>query len=452
MNNKSKMLLTPLAQAVVTSLLGVMVAQSNSHAAGVTVNTIAESGTMDCTLRQAISSINNGADIGGCKLIGTLGADDIISFSNDIAGETIKLESGTLQISSPTGVIIKGSGVTIDGDKASRIFSVEENSSLIASELKIIGGLAAGSGGGILVTNANLELSNCLISGNSANRGGGVYARGSTVSITDSSVSDNSSTRGAGGIRLFGNSSSLNRVTIDNNKGQYAGGLSVNSFSNARSSFSLTSSTISNNSASNEAGGISVGPGTDGDILNTTFSGNSADTNSGAIEIRGGVVTIINSTISDNRSPIGSSTGALSIQQGDSSGTLFNSSVTFRNSILANTVGGAECYIDGNSTLVTGGESIIEDGSCSSKVRAVDPMLTLLTGNGGPTLTHNLKFQSPARGTANIAYCPPKDQRGRLREIDDFFIPIVAANQNVAVISLSDSCDVGSIEGVVEKK
>jgi hypothetical protein len=103
---------------------------------------------------------------------------------------------------------------------------------------------------------------------------------------------------------------------------------------------------------------------------------------------------------------------------GGQGGGLFsaNGFVTLRNTILAYSSSGSNCF---GMTFVDDGNNISSDASCnltaSGSQSNTDPLLGPLADNGGPTATMALLPGSPAIDTAAVAFCPAIDQRGRMR-------------------------------------
>jgi CSLREA domain-containing protein len=159
-------------------------------------------------------------------------------------------------------------------------------------------------------------------------------------------------------------------------------------------------------------------------IRNSTFSGNAAQfgTNTvnaaqdrglsrgGAIFNRNGTLTINNATFSANTSDDGA---IYNLGDGAAAG------LTLRNSIVANSVGGDDCFstsINGGSQTVTQANNVIEnDTNCSTPTSTADPQLVALATNGGSTQTHAIPATSPAHNAGNNATCEAIDQRGFAR-------------------------------------
>jgi len=292
---------------------------------------------------------------------------DTITFDSSLANETITLSEGNLTIKNP--LTIEGLGseeLTINTEGNSRVFNInkednEENIQVTIQDLTISGGSTNDSGGGIFNTK-NLTLKNTTISGNTAEEGGGIANDNGTINLTNSTISSNSGTF------------------------LETGG----SISNSDGIINLTNSTISNNSDGgiNNSGTIK--------LINSTVSGNSdkgIDNN--------GVINLTNSTISNNSDGgINNNNGTIILTNSTISGNSgsginnkFQSTLNIKNSIVANS---NEADINQGGTINTYGTNIVEDGSITGIIN-IDPNLSPLQDNGGPTLT-----QVPLEGSVAI--------------------------------------------------
>ena len=181
--------------------------------------------------------------------------DDTITFNPSLAGQTIILTGGQLELTDTAGVTtITGLGadqLTIDGNQASRIFKINSSVTADISGVTIANGKGGDDGGGIYNAGV-LSIADSTISGNSAwHTGGGVYNSG-TLNIADCTLAGNSS-------------------------GDYGGGIynDAGSMTSTAGTVTITDSTLSDNSASDNGGGIfNQGTLT---ITNSTLSGNSAN-------------------------------------------------------------------------------------------------------------------------------------------------------------------------------
>jgi len=135
-------------------------------------------------------------------------------------------------------------------------------------------------------------------------------------------------------------------------------------------------------------------------LVNSTVSGNRSQTDWGTGGIsNNGSLRLIHSTVSNNVIETGNVAGI------DNSGRM-----TLVNSIVANSKNGADCYTYTNygGRVVFQGQSIIEDGTCNPPVSG-DPKLSPLLDNGGPTLTHALRTGIAINATNTL--CRNIDQR-----------------------------------------
>ncbi|MBL8063021.1 MAG: CSLREA domain-containing protein [Anaerolineales bacterium] len=349
--------------ALLTSLLGSMVFVTPAYAAGITVNSSADTSADDgvCTLREAIANANSDSQLyvtaGEC---GIGSGSDIITFDLSLSGGTIYLQS-VLTLSS--NITIDGSGltsqITISGDSDNngngdvRVFSI---------------------GSGTTVTLDSLAITKGRVSGNPG--GGGIYnASGATLTITNSTLSYNTNSSGpGGGIRNDGtltvmNSTFSGNTTISGGSGGGIRNIGV---------LTVTNSTFSGNSAFGSGGGIyNVIGFTSVTIINSTFSGNAAGSLGGGIYFDGGTLN-------------------------------------YANTIIANSTSGGDCA--GSGTIGTNTNNLVEDGGCSASLSG-DPALDSLGDNGGPTQTFALFVDSLAIDAGDNTTCAASpvsnlDQRG----------------------------------------
>jgi hypothetical protein len=288
----------------------------------------------------------------------------------------------------------------------------------IAFNLTIAGfGVSGGpviDGGGhntvVTISNraAQVTLSNLTIyHGFSTARGGGIYNNGQ-LTINNTTVTGNSVVEGYGSGPEGGGIFNLGTLTINN-------------------------STISGNSVTSApphrppgyGGGIfSFGTLT---INNSTISWNSAvgnlgGQNGGGIASRNTFTTINNSTISWNSAANG--------------GGLYGPA-TLQNSIVANSIGGGNCY----GTMSSDGYNLSSDNSCNfnntGDLNNTDPLLGPLQNNGGPTQTMALQSGSPAIDAGNPSGCT--DGSGHLLTTDQRGMPRPDHED-------SGGCDMGAYE------
>ena len=315
--------LSPIASAVKTSLAG-LVGLSLAHGAAqaatiqVTSNSDDRANGADCTLREAITAINNAPRIAlnnGCVLTGTFGNNDTVTFSSNMPGNTIVLNQGDIGIFGDITISINAAsvtgGITIDANESSRVLTISRNGAVSLNNLTIMNGSSSDTGGGIRANpGSSVELIDSKLLDNYASFGGGIYAREASITVIDSTISGNSAGDG-GGISAYESSTvELNNTTVSNNTAARGGGIEVVS----GTTLELRNSTVTNNSAIINGGGIHAGlPYRDGgtvvNVVNSTLSSNKTtgesrtnpDSNGGAIfAINSSTITVSNSTLNGN--------------------------------------------------------------------------------------------------------------------------------------------------------
>ena len=162
-------------------------------------------------------------------------AGDTIRFAAKLANKTISLNSGQLEITKSLTIdALKAPGLTISGNRASRVFNTAVLIEVAFKNLTIANGKVrgdedTGAGGGILVGGGSkLTLINCRVNKNSAGLGGGIYSGfQSTTTIINSSFDQNDGSlsglergggaiagRSGGKLTVKGSSFTRNRGTI----------------------------------------------------------------------------------------------------------------------------------------------------------------------------------------------------------------------------------------------
>jgi hypothetical protein len=298
------------------------------------------------------------------------------------------------------------------------------------------------SGGGIEAYGMGAVVSNSLITNNYAgcnttiaacgtSVGGGIGLAESSLSLYGSIVSNNvvKGVVHAGGGAVFGDNGRHTFVNVTNSTISGNSALGPSGIGGGIVLFDISSvisgSTISNNTAVNNAGGIYVGLRGQLDVVNSTISGNSAGNSAGAILVAGyqGAypnyyfpITVSNSTISANTSN-GSQGGGGIVDNHFTAGES-----TFQSSIIAgniNSVVGAVYDADLASSqsgfTIAGSNNLIVAASgvtLPPDTLSVDPKLGPLQNNGGPTQTHALLAGSPAIDAGNNLASLIFDERG----------------------------------------
>ncbi len=325
----------------------------------------------------------------------------------------LTLESSTISSSRAEGEASRGGAIFNDGGNLSLY-----DSYLLSNSAGQYGGGIASNGGTVYMTRTTIQE-------NYAPRGGGgLWNANADVTIEESHITENSAQSDGqgnfgGGLYNIGRMI-VRRSTIDYNTATDGGGIYTQGADN---SLWVEGSTISGNFVPGGAGGLQLGDGTT-TIINTTVSGNSAGSFAGGVEsgAQNGSQTFQNVTVYGNSAP----TGANFYQ--DEGEIVISPSI--RNTIIANPLGeGANCAFLRQGTSL--GNNLSDDESCyfdaESDQQATNPLLGLLTDNGGPTLTHLPGEGSPAIDAGDNGSCPAADQRGYVRPA-----------QNI--------CDIGSVD------
>jgi CSLREA domain-containing protein len=355
------------------------------------------------------------------------------------------------------------------------------------------------TGEGSISNDGMTDVVGCTITQNSADIGGGIvnydFLGLAKMTITNSTISENSAAMYGGGI-FNGSMLTVVDTNVSNNSGQTGGGIFNNSLGSVQvvnsilsgntsalggavenyGSLQLNGSTLAGNS-SGQGGGIR-NTGGNATLIASTISGNSAE-GAGGIENQIGTfgempsLTIVNSTIADNVSTVGSGGGIAnegilrltnSTVSGNSAltaGGIYNAvaSPVQADATLLNTIVGDNTRLDGvtpddiggftnldsasaNNLIGPGGSGGLTDGTNGNIVTATVPALGLglLGSYGGPTQTIDLLTGSPAVDAANATLAPSTDQRGAVRDAK----PDIGAYEvahNIVVTTLTDEDD-----------
>jgi hypothetical protein len=148
-----------------------------------------------------------------------------------------------------------------------------ENSSPTLRNLIVEDNVAGnnGWGGGLFISRSNSLLDNVSIIGNTANQVGGIFIEYSTINLSQVIISNNSASDAAGGLRV----ESLSIVSLDNSlitgnsAGQLVGGILASS-----GSLSISNSMITGNTSPDYGAGLTIWGSTDVDIRNSVIAEN----------------------------------------------------------------------------------------------------------------------------------------------------------------------------------
>ncbi|HVT34586.1 MAG TPA: choice-of-anchor Q domain-containing protein [Nevskiaceae bacterium] len=448
----------PVATLAALGLAFAPVAQARTiEVAGgdVTANDVAH-----CSLLDAFAAANTNTAKGACPAGDDADSGGDIIHISDI-NSTFALSVSSLHVTGK--VTVQGNGSTFNGDIGSPVLIVDEGGNLTLGNATVANNFSTSNGAG-LANYGTLTLNDVTVTGNRAGgQGGGIFNTGA-LTLNRSNVSNNKSSQDGAGIGSTGNSSvTLNDSTVAGNSTQYCRGDGIGAFYktvlvlnrttvsgntgaqkgsgiyvSGSSTLSLNQSTVSDNETASSpfshsyyGGGIfTLGTTT---ITSSTLSGNVSHGDAGAI-YSGAVVTLNNSTVSDNSGPaIELAGGSLTLKNSTVAGnrsdgiTLIGARANIDNSIIAGN-GGVNCSrVDGNAN------SMADDDSCGSttKVSPDDLKLQPLANNGGPTKTMALGEGSVAIGAGDASICSSApidslDQRGYARP--------------------ADSCDIGAFD------
>ena len=311
-----------------------------------------------------------------------------VEFDSSLAGTTVPVGAvGELLVS--RSMTIDGSNLdpplTLDGEGASRLLSIDAGTSVTLRGLRLRGGSSSDDGGALHVR-GDLTLDQVEVEGNvttSAGRGGAAFVdAGGSLAVRRSTMSGNS-TAGLG-----------------------------------------------------DGGAIFVAGGGHLEVANSTLSGNRSGPSGlgGGIYSAGDSAFLFDSTVTGNEAPVAG--GGLYLESGLG---------IVSNSILAgNTAGLAAPDVYG--AIGISGDNLVGDGSDSSgwsptdlvgtEAMPVDPRLAPLAYRDGRTATHWPRAGSPALdGGSCRSGTVIEDQRGVHRPVDRPDVP-----------DADDGCDIGSVE------
>ncbi len=349
------------------------------------------------SLRNAILTANSLADTNAIRFTAAV-------------GETIQLESALPALDSDAMILGPG-----------------------ADELVVRRNPGAATEFGIFAISVGVKakLADLTISGGRATTGAGVKNEGGTVTLDRVVVSDNESSGPAAGILNSAGTMTIRDSTVSGNE-TAAHSAGVANF-NAGATMTVVDSTVVGNTALGTGGGGIVNGFSGGavSIRNTTVTDNRAPNgNGGGVWDSVGGMTITNSTVSRNSSPI-----AANIVNTHATGNII-----LKSTIVSDPLGGGQnCGGTGTGLFVSQNFNLADDASCNLTGAAdqpnIDPELGSLQDNGGPTQTMLPAVTSPALD-AGIAGEDKTDQRGFARTV----------NLARADAALGDGTDIGAVE------
>jgi hypothetical protein len=370
---------------------------------GILVTTTSDlAGHSGTSLRDAMATANATA---------AAGKSATITFDPSLAGATITLAQGQLELSGAGGgkITIDGSGlsspITIDGSNATRVFQVDQGAQALLTGLTIQGGNAPSPGVGGGISNAGtLNVSNDTISNNRGGNqgaGGGIYNSGS-LTVTNSTIASNSAgIAGIGGGISNSGTALVKDCTISANTAGDGGGIGNSGI------LMVSGCTFTSNSAEDpfDSGGGGGGVFTNASsnslgalVLNSTFYGNSAGSGTAGNYGDGGAINggaaVINCTIVGNSA---SAPTAFDYFGGGSGGGIYYAGLVLNTIVAGNTATGGGPAINVPPTNVQ--QQVFGTVGTSNLVGG-NPLVGTLGSYGGPTQTIPLLPGSPASGAA----------------------------------------------------
>ena len=374
--------------------------------------------------------------------------------------DTLQLGGGTYTFTTPnngTGgngdnalpsivSVAVGGTLTIEGNDATierssiedfRLFHVINDGNLTLADLTLRGGSSIVDGGGALFNRGTVTLANVTITENeSSNVGGAIEnAAGATLFVEDSRFFANIAASDGGAIFNRG-TANVSNSAIEDNDAVNGGG--VYDFG---ATLRLFNSQISDNQASESGGGIYSEIGSAIAVVSSTIARNEAANTGGGIDIRSGSLQLVNSTVSNNRvlmtTGIDFNTGG-GLYVEDSTVEITSSTVV-ENQSESTSSGGGIFSVDGSfaiaNSILAGNRNATDDDDIASfstlppgislgfnlvgvdpegvfnaigdragtAIAPLDPLLSPLQDNGGPTLTHLPLDDSLAIDGGNIA-------------------------------------------------
>ena len=441
-------------------------------------------GMEDCSLRAAIQESNAWpgqdtivlpAGYYGLSLVGT---------DEDAAA------TGDLDITDALVISGAGSaGVIVDADYSDRVFDIWSTSDVTIAGLQIqYGYLYLSDGAGLRHNHGHLTLQDVIVQNNGTSCGfqalganggfagaaGGIASLSGQLDLQHVILQNNVSDCGVGGLFVGSSQVTITASSLLSNTSSYQDGGAIY---NVAGHVHLLDSTVQANQAGSNGGGISNAAGGIMVIEGSTLSGNLAFVNGGGIA-NAGELHMINSTVSGNASygdggglfaATGASNDLINVtmvaNQADATGEdvgngggIFNlgSSFALTNTIIAGNLDPSpdtrqpDCSDDGGTWSVishnlvgdnTGCESVFIQGVNGNQVGnsdvPLDPELTPLQDNGGPTLTHAPNTGSPVVDAGTNDSCPELDQRGLAR--------FAGLSCDIGAVEYQDSPQAGSI-------
>jgi len=331
-------------------------------------------------------------------------SDDTIQFDPGVfsSAQTITLTNGQLGVCNNGSLVINGTNANrliISGNNQSRVF-------------RIFGGTAA-TFNNLTISNGKAEpgdFSGCpAVLGSDFSVGGGAIENRGTLSINNSIISNNSGGTGGGLANVHGTATITNSI-INNNQASsgYGGIANIGTDIPNVGIMTLVNSQVSNNKApfelGNGGGGIGNSSRATLNLINSTVNNNATNSQGGGIRNLRATLTVRNSTISGNNAKNG---GGI---YNDSIVNLLNATIAFNQ---ANT-GGGICF-ENTFTPNTGTNSR-------------NTIISNNTANSAPDIFERLNSQGYNLIGNSSGASITGDITGNLLNVDPFLDPVLRSS------------------------
>lgn len=398
------------------------------------------------TANQWFVNVASGSDSNSCLSAGSACKTVAAAVTKAADDDTISMAAGiypvnNLQIDRRLTIEGAGRDVTfLDGGGSGRLLYITSPSTI--TDLTIRNGAITtpapnifDTGGGAVLSSANLTLRNARVAQNSTVGSGGAIFNLGQLTIEDSEVLTNTSEGNGGGIYNY----SFGTITINRSllAGNIANGQMGGAIESSRPVY-LTDVTIRDNESASFGGGLVTGGIAELNrvtlqgnraasgasifasfgaitLTNSTISGNLASNNYGGIQLSGSTVSLVlqNSTIAYNSRSNSAGAGFNGLITSNSPVRIINSIIAFNS---GKNCGGTQ------GSITSDGHNLSNDFSCSlnqtGDLQGVDALLGPLGDYGGVTPVHPLLAGSPAIDAGDNSVCPSVDQRHITRPID----------------------------------
>ena len=384
----------------------------------ITVNTLEGNSTVNgnCSLHEAIFSAETNTAADACP---AGSGDDVIQFS--VTGtivQTVALPSIsssvtiqgpgisdlTVDASAVTNVVLGFfggtsivSGITFSGGEG---FNASSGAVVNFRKCVISGMASSSTGSAMSIYNSTVRFDRCTVTGNTSGTSGTLYGFGADLTITNSTFTNNSANVG-GAVGTVGNSTTGPGVMVVNN------------------------STFTGNEALGEGGAFWIaGDEMTASITSSTITGNTADSdadgsgNGGGVSSTSGAATTISNSIIAGNSDLGIFSEP-NLSEGPFTSSGYN--------LIGDCTGACGDFASAGDQEGTSGSPI-------------DPLLAALADNGGPTSTMALSTGSPA---IDAGSCTGSDSDQRNFGDLSGGIRIVDVS---GVTNADDGCDIGAYE------